>query len=268
MEELKPICPTCGGELKKIPQKKTKCPHCSAFIYLKYSPSNRNKRLVNDEENEKIEQEWQAHYSMQKIKDKLSFYGIELSNSEIESLKNKTESEIYVELTNRFIEKSVEFKNLFSLYFEIAKDLYPKTIGKEQAFVELTEEEQDDLSETEYNSYFPVGNNYDNFWEAFLAYISYLQTEIKRLNQYKKAGLEKYKISVVVDHNTSQFDINYNNKSFTVTEAIDSIKLLLSSKTKEELIKYRPLLLFGDNSTTKFLFPPFRLGCRARTVTI
>lgn len=53
-------CPTCGGVLKKPPQKKTKCPHCSDFIYVKYRPNqdHAQRQIVGSEEAEQIDAEW------------------------------------------------------------------------------------------------------------------------------------------------------------------------------------------------------------------
>jgi len=51
-------CPSCHGQLKKIPGSKTKCPHCGNYIHVLTRPSD-NARVVVDEVNaEKIREEW------------------------------------------------------------------------------------------------------------------------------------------------------------------------------------------------------------------
>ena len=65
--DIKPVCPSCGAALKKVPQRKTKCPSCGGFIFVKYSPSNPQKRLVTQAEAEQIDAEWNAHHQAQAI---------------------------------------------------------------------------------------------------------------------------------------------------------------------------------------------------------
>jgi len=43
-----PYCPYCGATLPKTPQRKTKCPNCKEFIYVRTSPvSQKNWFLFN-----------------------------------------------------------------------------------------------------------------------------------------------------------------------------------------------------------------------------
>jgi DNA-directed RNA polymerase subunit RPC12/RpoP len=44
-DDRKPVCPSCGSNLSKIPGRKTKCPHCSEFIFVRTSPKT-NKRVL------------------------------------------------------------------------------------------------------------------------------------------------------------------------------------------------------------------------------
>lgn len=52
-------CPYCQKELPKFPGRKTKCPHCSNFIYVRTRPSDRQRILVTQEQAEELEKEWQ-----------------------------------------------------------------------------------------------------------------------------------------------------------------------------------------------------------------
>lgn len=91
---MEPVCPGCKNQLKKIPQKKTKCPHCGVNIYLRRTPENEEKKLVTEEEKDRIDQEWSSYYyqkEMEQKMDSLKYYGLdeaEIENIRVE-LKNK-----------------------------------------------------------------------------------------------------------------------------------------------------------------------------------
>ena len=50
-------CPYCHANLKKIPGRKTKCPHCGNFMYVRSKPDN-TRVVVTQGEAEKIDEEW------------------------------------------------------------------------------------------------------------------------------------------------------------------------------------------------------------------
>jgi len=51
-------CPYCGNPLAKTPGRKTKCPHCGGFIYVRTRPSDRKSVLATKEQADAIEAEW------------------------------------------------------------------------------------------------------------------------------------------------------------------------------------------------------------------
>lgn len=57
------VCPSCGGALAKVPERKTKCPHCKDFMFVKYTPSDPVKRLVGSVRAAEIDNEWAAKYA-------------------------------------------------------------------------------------------------------------------------------------------------------------------------------------------------------------
>lgn len=59
-----PRCPSCFAELTKRPSRKTKCPHCGEFIMVKYTPTDRVKRLVTPARADEIENEWAAYQAV------------------------------------------------------------------------------------------------------------------------------------------------------------------------------------------------------------
>ena len=70
------LCPACGQALKKQPQRKTKCPSCGGYIYVKSSPVNREKRLVTEAEAKEIEIQWAAYQERQERLQMLQPYGV------------------------------------------------------------------------------------------------------------------------------------------------------------------------------------------------
>ena len=50
-------CPYCHGQLKKIPGRKTTCPHCGQDMYVRTKPDN-TRVVVTSAEAEKIEEAW------------------------------------------------------------------------------------------------------------------------------------------------------------------------------------------------------------------
>jgi phage FluMu protein Com len=51
-------CPYCKRKLAKIPGRKTKCPHCSEFMYVRTSPSDNARMVVTKEQADRIAEEW------------------------------------------------------------------------------------------------------------------------------------------------------------------------------------------------------------------
>ncbi len=62
-----PICPYCKATLKKTPQRKTKCPFCEKPIFVKSTPTDRNKHLMTEEEAIEVESKWAEHHEKERI---------------------------------------------------------------------------------------------------------------------------------------------------------------------------------------------------------
>lgn len=52
------ICPYCATELTKRPSKKSKCPNCGQYIYVRTRPIDRHRVLVTLKQAEEIESQW------------------------------------------------------------------------------------------------------------------------------------------------------------------------------------------------------------------
>ena len=72
-----PRCPYSGCQaiLPKMPSRKTKCPSCGQFIYFKYTPENREQRLMTEEQAAAAEQEWNRKYKIEKMVQTLTLFG-------------------------------------------------------------------------------------------------------------------------------------------------------------------------------------------------
>lgn len=51
------VCPYCKFALSKVPGRKTKCPSCGNFMYVRTSPKN-IRAVLTEKEVEKVEEEW------------------------------------------------------------------------------------------------------------------------------------------------------------------------------------------------------------------
>lgn len=60
-------CPNCGNGLDKTPSRKTRCKTCGQFIYVKYTPDNRVRRLMTEAEAIEAEAAWKSHHDASKI---------------------------------------------------------------------------------------------------------------------------------------------------------------------------------------------------------
>ena len=66
---MDPKCPTCGGLLNRLPQRKTKCPHCGSYLFVRSTPSDPTQRLVTEAAAEAIERAWKARFAQSRVDD-------------------------------------------------------------------------------------------------------------------------------------------------------------------------------------------------------
>lgn len=60
-------CPYCDVALKKVPQRKARCPGCGQYIFVKSTPDNRSKRLMTEAEAAAAEEAWTQHHEDQQV---------------------------------------------------------------------------------------------------------------------------------------------------------------------------------------------------------
>lgn len=69
-------CPSCGGALRKVPQRKTKCPHCGSYLFVRSTPSDPTRRLVTEAAAEAIERAWKARFAQSRVDDAAALFGL------------------------------------------------------------------------------------------------------------------------------------------------------------------------------------------------
>jgi len=57
-----PVCPYCSKALDKIPSRKTKCPHCGNYMYVRTRPSDRKRVVVTEQDAVKIDEQWMMEH--------------------------------------------------------------------------------------------------------------------------------------------------------------------------------------------------------------
>jgi len=70
-------CPFCNKPLKKNPSRKTKCPHCLEFIYVRTDPTTKEQIFVNKKRADEIDEEWSTTISSYEIVKYLNSVGID-----------------------------------------------------------------------------------------------------------------------------------------------------------------------------------------------
>lgn len=69
-------CPSCGGALKKVPQRKTKCPHCGAYMFIRATPNDPTRRLVSTAAAEAIDRAWSERNSQRRVDEAAALFGL------------------------------------------------------------------------------------------------------------------------------------------------------------------------------------------------
>lgn len=72
---MEPKCPYCSAQLKKLPQRKTKCPDCGNYIYVRRHPETERKVLVTEDGKKAIDEMW-AERNLVKWVERLDWLGV------------------------------------------------------------------------------------------------------------------------------------------------------------------------------------------------
>jgi len=69
-------CPGCGGALNKVPQRKTKCPHCGEYMFIRATPNDPTRRLVSAAAAEAIDRAWSERYAQGRVDEAAALFGL------------------------------------------------------------------------------------------------------------------------------------------------------------------------------------------------
>lgn len=261
---VKPICPYCNAELLKVPEKKTKCPHCGGFIYLRYSPSNPIKRLVTESEMKQIEVEWETKNAIDLIWNPFKNWGVDRHKIEVMFLNGVDAALIHKQIISEIIPTTGDFKHVGKLYMNIADELSPIIQDINDKEPELDEEGEEIFIDT-------LGMQ-ENIYMATFNFYNDILRECLQITKYQKLDIENYRIDCVIDFRTSEFENALNGRIFPVKKAVDFYMSLLTCTTIAELKSIKPLRLNSEkfnfdinNLPDSLILPPFTLGCRACT---
>ena len=116
-------CPYCKAELSKKPQRKTKCSFCGKYIYVKKTPTKREKQLFTEEQAKKVEAEWEQYHEHQHHLKILQSFG--LSEKDLEKEKKgffskKSEKQAVWTLLQRIAKKEKNLQKKQMAYYQMA----------------------------------------------------------------------------------------------------------------------------------------------------
>ena len=99
-------CPSCFTPLAKVPQRKSKCRHCGEFIYVKATPDNPTKRLMNAAQAEQAERMWTLRSEEMAVQADAAMFGIETA-----ALRQSTEAhggDRYAALVEQLLPRAID----------------------------------------------------------------------------------------------------------------------------------------------------------------
>lgn len=153
LDERKAECPSCHKPLQNTPTKKTKCPHCGEYMFVRARPKDNARVVVTKKDADKIDKEWLK----QSAASALRSYIVTLFSKESEFEKTfdsekerlikqfgstPSEQDVLWGLANKLLGekmKAGDWGSLQGLYFNIA--LYLHQICKPSFLMQKTSQE-------------------------------------------------------------------------------------------------------------------------------
>lgn len=128
--EYKPICPYCNISLIKFPSRKTKCPNCKNFIFIRRLNDSKFKTLITEKQAQEIDIEREKDYLKYRGFEKLESFGVtkdeflkcreELySKSGIETNNNNNDV-VWSIFNELLIKNATDFNLLRQIYYSMA----------------------------------------------------------------------------------------------------------------------------------------------------
>lgn len=129
-------CPYCNNILKQKPKRKKKCPFCGNYIYVRTSPSTREKILLTEEGIKENEEEWRRFHNKNNCLKNLETFGVTETDFKIQKNKlfNKwgyepDDADVIWLIYNDLLLKISDFHSLKMLHYQIA--LYLNADGRD-----------------------------------------------------------------------------------------------------------------------------------------
>jgi len=125
-------CPYCQQELPKKPQRKSKCKFCKQFIYVKSTPTNREKRLMTEDQAKAADAEWSNYHQGRENVNILQAIGLteaDLQRAKKGVFSKKTDQQALWALLEKTAKKSPSLQQKKMAYYYMA--LISEKEGKE-----------------------------------------------------------------------------------------------------------------------------------------
>lgn len=115
-------CPYCNNNLSKTPQRKTKCPNCNNFIYVRTDPHTQKKVLLTEDGVKKIEKEWEIRNDVSHALKELKEYGY--TEKTLETYRKKYNNLSDLDLIEKMYQDAITPTGTWGLYFNFALFLF------------------------------------------------------------------------------------------------------------------------------------------------
>lgn len=125
-------CPYCHAELNKMPQRKRKCPACGKPIYVKKTPTHREKQLFTEEQAIEIEAEWEQYHTHQKHLGILQAFGYterDLQREQKTIFSKRTERQAVWRLLQKAEKQELHLGKKGHIFYQMA--LFAEEEGKD-----------------------------------------------------------------------------------------------------------------------------------------
>lgn len=186
------VCPHCKEILKEKPTRKKKCPFCKKDIYIRTSPSTKEKVLVTESEAKKIDVKYEKTGAKNRWISNLQSYGI------TEKDYDKHESE----LSKRFGSKASYRDVIWKIFNELL----------------LVKHELQDLKMLYYQMALFLNEEGKDFFKILQ------QSAIMELKHMQKEGFVK-KVKILATPNSCEACKKLNDKIFTIDEALKTLPI-------------------------------------------
>lgn len=237
------VCPYCGVKLLIIPTRKTSCKSCGNYIFVKYTPTNKQKILVTEKQKNEIELQWEQHFKEQENNELMKDPDFILAKKELgvtfkqNALMGDVKWRVYEERKQKYI-----IDNCWGLYRNNKLDQAKLLIEEKrysQALSLLFEVCFLDINDASNNSKIINSNKFENYFNAStgsytLSIVSMVEETILKLGY---ASLEEVK-DIFITSNENLMELIPN---IPINREVAWEKLINFSREDKEIKSIDPL---------------------------